>query len=480
MDYLSSLLETFVALPSETEWLEFKHNNENPQQIGEYISALSNSAALNNKQFGYIVWGIKDKTHEIIGTKFQPKQAKVKTQELENWLKTQLAPRIEFKICEFQYQDKNIVLFEIPRATYIPVKFKSVGYIRVGSYTKELGDHPEKERQLWSVLSNDPFETRIALADLDKQNILDSLDYVKYFELVNQKRSDDSEGIVQRFTEEKLINKKTDIFYDVTNLGGILFARKLPLFEKLARKSVRVIIYDGKNRLNTIREFEQQKGYASGFEELIDYINIQLPQNEVINTALRTKARMYPEIAIRELVANAIIHQNFDIRGTSPMIEIFSDRVEITNPGTPLIEPIRFIDQPPCSRNEALASFMRRINICEERGSGIDKVINSVEVFQLPAPLFKVTNNNTQAILFAYKKFANMDKEDRIRACYQHTCLKFVSNEQMTNSSLRKRFSIESKNSSMASRIITDTINAGLIKAQDPHSKSRKYIPFWA
>ncbi|MUG93423.1 hypothetical protein F7734_13685 [Scytonema sp. UIC 10036] len=126
---------------------------------------------------------------------------------------------------------------------------------------------------------------------------------------------------------------------------------------------------------------------------------------------------------------------------------------------------------------------MRRINICEERGSGIDKVVDVVEVFQLPAPAFKVTESHTQAILFAYKKLADMDKEDRIRACYQHACLRFVSNEQMTNSSLRKRFSISSENASIASRIITDTIKAGLIKPYDPSSESKKhtkYVPFWA
>ena len=351
MDYLSSLLNTLIALSSETEWLEFKHNNSDPQKIGEYISALSNSATLNDKQCGYIIWGIQDKTHKIVGTQFKPKETRVKKQELENWLKTQLSPRIDFKICEFRYQEKDIVLFEIPRATYIPIKFKLVAYIRVGSYKKQLVDHPEKERHLWSVLSNNPFETRIALEDVSKQDILTYIDYVKYFDLINQKRSDDVEGIIQRLTEEKLVNKKTDTFFSITNLGGILFAKKLSLFEKLARKSVRVVTYDGKNRLSTIREFEEQKGYANSFEDLIHYINIQLPQNEVINTALRTKARMYPEIAIRELVANAIIHQNFDIRGTGPMIEIFSDRVEITNPGKPLIEPIRFIDQPPRSRN---------------------------------------------------------------------------------------------------------------------------------
>lgn len=242
-------------------------------------------------------------------------------------------------------------------------------------------------------------------------------------------------------------------------------------------------MYEGKNRIKTLREMQGQRGYAAGFKGLISYINNLLPQNEVINEALRAETRMYPEIAIRELVANAIIHQNFDISGTGPVVEIFSDRIEITNPGTPLIDPIRFIDQPPRSRNEALAAFMRRINVCEERGSGIDKVINAAEVFQLPAPSFKVTDNHTQAILFAYKQLSAMDKDDKIRACYQHACLKLVSNEQMTNSSLRQRFSISSNNASIASRIISDTVEAGWIKPYDPNSESKKhakYVPFWA
>jgi predicted HTH transcriptional regulator len=144
---------------------------------------------------------------------------------------------------------------------------------------------------------------------------------------------------------------------------------------------------------------------------------------------------------------------------------------------------MRFIDEPPRSRNEDLAAFMRRINICEERGSGIDKVINAVELFQLPAPEFRVTNNHTQVTLFAYKKLADMDKADRVRACYQHACLRHVSNDHMTNSSLRERFSIKDENYSMASRIISDTINEGLIKPYDPENTSRKhakYVPFWA
>ena len=191
---------------------------------------------------------------------------------------------------------------------------------------------------------------------------------------------------------------------------------------------------------------------------------------------------MYPELAIRELVANAIIHQDFSITGTGPMIEIFSDRLEITNPGVPLVDPRRFLDTPPRSRNEALASLMRRMGICEERGSGFDKVVFQTELFQLPPPKIEVSEIHTKVILFAYKKFAAMDREEKIYATYLHSCLKYVNREAMTNQSLRERFGIEDKNSAQASRIINDTIGEELIKRENPEGSKKysKYVPFWA
>ncbi|MEK6534124.1 MAG: ATP-binding protein, partial [Thermodesulfobacteriota bacterium] len=207
-----------------------------------------------------------------------------------------------------------------------------------------------------------------------------------------------------------------------------------------------------------------------------------LPANEVIEQALRKDVPLYPELAVRELVANAIIHQDFFIRGTGPMIEIFSDRMEITNPGSPLVRTERFLDSPPKSRNESLASFLRRAGICEERGSGVDKVVFQTEYYQLPAPVFEVIDDHTRAILFAHKPFQAMEKDDRIRACYLHACLKYVNREFMTNTSLRARFGIEAKNSAIASRIIRDAIEEGLVRLYDPKTshKYRKYIPFWS
>jgi predicted HTH transcriptional regulator len=193
--------------------------------------------------------------------------------------------------------------------------------------------------------------------------------------------------------------------------------------------------------------------------------------------------KIYPKVAIRELIANALIHQDFLIRGMGPMVEIFDSRLEVSNPGKPLIDTNRFIDHAPKSRNEILTSLMRRMNICEERGSGVDRVIDCVEVFQLPAPDFQEEEDFLRVTLFKYRKLNDMEKDDKIRACYQHCCLKWVCNERMTNSTLRKRLGIEEHNYTTASHIIKDTIDVGLIKDFDPENRSnrtKKYIPFWA
>lgn len=191
---------------------------------------------------------------------------------------------------------------------------------------------------------------------------------------------------------------------------------------------------------------------------------------------------MYPELAVRELVANAIIHQDFSLRGTGPMIEIFSDRMEITNPGIPLVQVERFIDSPPRSRNEAIASFLRRVGVCEERGSGFDKVVSQTEFYQLPAPIIEVTEEHTRVILFSHKPFAEMDREERVRACYMHACLKYVTRDFMTNATLRQRFGMDSRQISIASRIIKDAVETSKVKAKDPDTapKHMKYVPYWA
>ncbi len=476
---LIELLNELVKQTNESEWVEFKLNFHSEQEIGERISALANGAAIQNQDFGYLVFGVEDKTHLIKGTTFKPKQHKKGNEELEHWLVQRLDPRIDFRIYEFSYDvTRQIVVFIIPAAHNRPVDFFHHSYIRVGSITRRLAEFPEKEAKIW-LKKTKPYEQEIAKDNLNASDVIRLLSTETYFDLMKLPYPSNQAGVIEKFIDENLVVKSRG--YAITNLGAILFAKSLPEFETVERKSVRVIVYKGKNKVETIREQIGAKGYALGFLGLVDWINSQLPANEEIGKALRKESRMYPEIAIRELVANALIHQDLTVKGF-PMIEVFIDRIEISNPGNPLITPDRFIDSY-ISRNEKLADLMRRMGFCEEKGSGLDKVIFFNELYQLP-PINVITDENrTRVTIYSYKSLNDLDKREKIRACYQHSCLKWVSNEKMTNQSLRERFTIDDKNAAIASRIIKDTFEAGMIKEDDPENKSRKhrsYVPFWA
>jgi predicted HTH transcriptional regulator len=477
-----SLVNELRALPRETEWLEFKVGHAEPAEIGEYISSLANASALVGKAFAYLVWGIRDEDHAIVGTTFDPGATRVGNEELENWLLRLLEPKIEFRFFPVTIDGRAVVVLEICRAAGRPVRFSGQEFIRVGTYRRKLKDFPEKERALWRIFDRIPFEDGIALERADADDVLRLLDYPSYFDLLEQPLPADRSGILSSLVDDRLIARSDAGGWDITNLGAILLAKKLDDFHTLQRKAVRVIQYRGTGRTETLREHVVTRGYASGFEGVIGYINGLLPVNEVIEQALRKSVPMFPEIAVRELVANVLIHQDFFVSGAGPMVEIFDDRIEMTNPGEPLVDPDRFVDTPPRSQNEALASLMRRFRVCEERGSGIDKVVFQVELFQLPAPLFERPEGSTRTVLFAHKPLGDMDKAERVRACYLHACLRYVIRRPMTNASLRERFGIAEKNASTASRLLTEAVDAGLILVEDPSAgtRIRSYLPYWA
>jgi predicted HTH transcriptional regulator len=481
-EYLIGLVHELQKLPSETEWVEFKHNKAEPEGIGEYLSALANSAALLGKVNAYMVWGVDNETHDIIGTSFNPIITKVGNEELESWLLRLLRPKINFRFYAFEIDTTPVVLLEIGAAFRHPVTFKNQEFIRVGSYKKKLKDYPEKERALWRVFDQVPFERGIAAEHIVSEKVLTLLDYPAYFDLLEIPLPDGRAAILDALVKDELIQPCDAGDWNITNLGAILFAKKLDDFPGLRRKAIRVVQYKGRGRVETLREQVGGKGYASGFEGLIGFIMALVPSNEVIEQALRRTVPMFPELAVRELVANALIHQDLFVSGAGPMVEIFDDRMEVTNPGEPLVDTQRFVDTPPKSRNEALASLMRRFRICEERGSGIDKVVDQVELYQLPAPYFEAPEDFTRVVLFAHKPLNEMDKADRVRACYLHACLKWVMRDYLTNASLRTRFGVEEKNKAAVSRYIREAVEEGAIKPFDEKASKKlmKYVPSWA
>ena len=479
---LIDLFRKLCAQGEETEWVEFKRDYAKPQVVGEYLSALANSAALLGRANAYMLWGVEDGSHVISGTRFRPSKTKVGNEQLENWLRRLLEPKVDFQFHELKVDGSPVVLLKVMAAFSHPVRFGDQEFIRIGAHKKKLRDNPEKEKELWSAFDRTPFEKRVAAENLSDEEVSRLLDYPSYFSSLKLPLPRTLDAVLASLQDDGLVVRNDGGKWDVTNLGAILFASKLGDFGSVWRKAVRVIVYKGDGRDEAVREKEFTKGYACGFEDLVDHVLSLLPSNEVIGQALRKEVPMFPDIAVRELIANALIHQQFEQTGTGPMIELFPKRMEIASPGVPLVGTDRFLDSTPKSRNESLASFMRRIGICEERGTGIDKVVIQTEVYQLPAPAFEATDSHTRCFLFAHREFKHMAKQDKIRATYLHSCLRYVKGELMTNSSLRKRFGIDDSNSSMVSRIIKDAVDAGKIR-QHENGVSRKFMryePFWA
>ncbi|MEG1847227.1 MAG: putative DNA binding domain-containing protein [Lachnospiraceae bacterium] len=481
-EYYISLIDRLRALPDETEWIEFKVNNCGPETIGEYISALANSAAYCEKEKSYLLWGINDTTHEIEGTKFTPKKAKKGNQELENWLLGNLKPAIDFRFVEVETDKGKVVVMEIPATVSKPTSFHDVEYIRVGSYKKKLKDFPEKERKLWISFETKPFELRIAKENISIPEVTELLDCAAYYTVMNLPLPSNRESIIHNMVDEKFIREMDNGNYEITNMGALLFAKNLKTFDHLKRKAIRVIRYKGTGRTTAIREQVFTKGYAIQFDDIADYVMTLIPQEEEIDGGRRRENIMFPKKAVREMLGNIMIHQDLTAHGSGPMMEVFDTRVESSNPGNLLVDVNRIIDTAPHSRNENMASFLRIVHICEERGSGFDRMEEGMGELRIPAPKVETADDFCRTKLYWYKTLNGWSKEEKIRTCYLATCYFYVNEIEVSNSVLRERFGVEEKNKATVSRIIKDTLDAGLVKLSDPNAapKLRRYVPYWA
>ncbi|MFC3172913.1 ATP-binding protein [Novosphingobium bradum] len=484
----SGLAERDVALVDElrgghdeNQWVEFKRSFDDEGMIGKLCSAMANGARADGKDVAYVIWGVEDGTKEVVGTTFNPDTKKVGGQAFQMRLAQLLKPSPAFSFRTVGHPDGRIVLLEIPAATVAPVEYEGTAYVRIGSATPKLSDYPDRYQKLITNLRPYVWEKGVAKGYVDADEVLRLLDFPKYFSLIGQPLPDGKAAILERLAAEQLIAKDVGGAWNITNLGAILFANDLGQFDaSLARKGVRFVAYGGRGKADMVtHRHDGVKGYASGFEGLIGYINGLLPANEHIGEALRQKQPLFPELAIRELVANALIHQDMTISGAGPQVELFADRIEITNPGRSLLPADRMIDLPPRSRNEMLASLMRRMGICEEQGSGLDKVVMSIEVYQLPPLRLQTSEGSTQAILFGPRTFAEMSRSERVQACYQHAVLKWLRGEKMRNVTLCERFGIDKRNAAQVSQVLNAALKENRIKVADPEHPKSGYWPWW-
>ena len=454
--------------PSEHQRLEFKEAKTqfNIRKLCEYCVAIANEG-------GVLVLGVADQPpRAVVGTKTFPDTVDASAKLFQS-----LGFRVDLE--EVAHPDGRVLVF------LIPSRPRGTAYHHDGKYLMRAGDSlvsmsEDMLRRIFAEGQPDWLEEPSRTC-LDSQQLVELLDTQTFFELLKLPYPIERAGVLERLMSERLVDEGNGA-YAIRRIGALLLARRLEDFPDVSRKAPRVVVYTGTSKLETRLDQTGNRGYAVGFQRLVHFVMEQLPQNEVIEDALRKEVKLVPDVVIRELVANALIHQDFHQVGVSVMVEIYRNRVEISNPGEPLVPVERFIDGYQ-SRNERLAGLMRRMGICEEKSSGIDRVVEAAEVYQLPAPDFRSGFQRTSVMLYGPRPFEEMDRSDRVRACYQHCALKWVMSERMTNQSLRERFHLGEDKAAIASQVIAATIEAGLVKSDESVGGSRKfarYLPFWA
>ena len=464
----------------EDEVLEFKHNRHSPEEVSEYISALANSAVLQHKGEAYLVFGIDDTTREVVGTNFNPAVDKKGGVPFKNWLATVLSHNGVLKFVTVNHLQGRVEIVIIPKAQTYPVKASGKVYLRIGESKKSVAKHPELEHKLWNELLKISYEEGAATGLVTRERIFDLLDMSVYFSRQGR-TAPDEESILQCMINEGVILQKTG-YYMITNMGALLFARNINDFEGLSNKVARLIRYKGTDKRAIERTIDGARGIAISMDNLIDTIMLLLPADEYRDGAGRTPRPFLSRTAVRELVINMLIHQDLTAIGYAPRIEIYDDRIEFSNAGEPIIDTARFLDFNS-SRNEKLARLTRAMHLCEEQGTGFDIVEKTCEELYLPSPSIQAGDGFTKITIFDHKNLRQFSASDRTNLVYMHSCLQQVNHDTLSNQSLRQRFPADMMSSTVASRWITEALDARHIKPVDPDSQSRKYaryVPFWS
>jgi predicted HTH transcriptional regulator len=476
-DLLAASLEPPQHELNELDWKAALSPDK--KRLTEHLSAFANLPG-----GGYLVFGI-DGTGKPVGVS----QAEIDriTNQLANLGREAVEPRLALDHGVETYAGVRLLFIHVPESSVKPVHLRGKGleeaFIRSGATTRiasrqEIGTlmlHSHTPR--WEELHCSLLQTDGELsAKLNTEPIL---------KMLERPAPTTEAELLEWMQHERFVAREPAGGGYITNLGAIAAGKQLADFPDLSRKAARIVVYEGLNKAKTKREREGTMGYAISFQAILQFVMSLLPQSEVIQQALRVTRTVYPEIALREIIANALIHQDFSITGAGPLIEIYDDRIEVSNPGglLPSKRLDRLIGTQPESRNEVLARAFRRYKICEERGSGLLKAGLEVELYGLPPIQFEAGPTHFKVTLHSPRTFAQMAPKERLNACYQHAVLKHYSDSALTNQSLRQRLKMSERQRSAVSQLIQEAIDQKLIKPADPENKSRKfaeYVPIWA
>lgn len=483
---LMDLIQSLAKLPTETEWLEFKTSDNSAERIGEDISALANAAAYHGRDCGYKIWGVENNTHELIGTAFDPQAATAKgNQPLLIWLRNMLSDNASYQFDIVEDDGLAFVVLTVQAAVGQPVYYQKMPYIREGSSTTLLRSSSAKERELWHRLDRSDFLHQAAQADLTQHDALSLLDVDAFFSLLGMSQPSSDDAAAAILLEQGLLRRQDNDMFSVTNFGLLLVGKSLSSYFGMRKRALRIVRFNGTGNTEIAADKTFDKGYALALPEAEEFIMNSIPSKEVLDGAFRRLEYEYPRAAVRELLSNSVVHQDLTQSTSGPLVGIYSNRLEFSNPGASLIANERVLNSPPKTRNPELAGMLRQMDFCEEGGTGWDIAVEACEQQHLPAPkMLSDDISGTHVTLYGGRAYDRMTKKERIDALYWHACLMYARGSSMGNQSLRARYGLngDKKNVVAVSRLIRNACDLGLIREEDSlaGNRSMRYIPAWA
>lgn len=377
MSNIPEIVKRCLSYGDEQEWFDFKDNWFELDEIGQYISALSNAAAMVGEPFGYLIWGIQDKTHEFTDTKIRY-QRDIKNEPIEHYLARNVSPAIYFSFDEDEIDGHRLVVLSIPSARIVPTEFKDVRYIRIGSSKENIKKHPEREAVLFRVLN-------FGLPSvLNTPSRFDELSFEQLF----------------LYYETKGIRLRENTFKK--NLELLTADGKYNILAQLLSDDphidIQFALFNGKTKGSTmyaVRNFGHMCLLLS-LDKVLDYGDtLNVPQADERNRKVeRKEVMLFNQVAYREAVINAFVHNSW-VAGHSPMFTAFQDRIEITSIGTlpPGQTKEGFYAGVSLPVNEKLAEIFVQLHISERSGRGVPKIVEiyGEDTFDITSNTIKVT-----------------------------------------------------------------------------------------